>query len=83
MKSRRMRWAGHVACMKMITNAFKMFVGRPEGKRSLRRPGCKWEDNIKRDLRKIVLEDVDWIHLTQNRDQWQAPVKMVMNLQVP
>jgi hypothetical protein len=52
-KSRRMRWAGHVVCMGKMRNVYKILVGRFEGKRALGRPKCKWEDNIKMDLRKI------------------------------
>jgi hypothetical protein len=47
-------------------------VGRPEGRRPLGRPGRRWEDNIKMDLREIEFGDVDWIHLAQDRDRWQA-----------
>jgi hypothetical protein len=58
-------------------------VGRPEGRRPLGRPSCRWEDNIKMDLGEIVFGDVDWIHWAENRDRWQALVNTVMNLQVP
>jgi hypothetical protein len=54
-----------------------------EGRRPLGRPRCRWEDNIKMDLREIGFGDVDWIHLAQDRDRWQALVNMVMNLRVP
>ncbi|KAJ4449304.1 hypothetical protein ANN_00702 [Periplaneta americana] len=47
---RRLRWAGHVAHMDESRNAYRMLVGRPEGKKSLERPKCRWEDNIKMDL---------------------------------
>jgi hypothetical protein len=60
-----------------------ILVGRPEGRRLLGRPGHRWEDNIKMDLREIVCGDVDWIHLAQDRDRWRALVNMVMNLRVP
>jgi hypothetical protein len=50
-KSRRVRWAGYTACMGKIRNAYTIFMGKLEGKRPLRRPGRKWEDNIKMDLR--------------------------------
>jgi hypothetical protein len=56
---------------------------KPEGKRPLRRPGCRWENNIRMDLGEIGCEAVDWIHLTQDRDQWQPLVSTVMNLLVP
>jgi hypothetical protein len=51
MKSRRKRWAGHVAQMGEKRNAYRIWVGKPEGKRPLGRPRCKWMDNIKMDLR--------------------------------
>jgi hypothetical protein len=58
------------------------FVGKSEGKRPLGRPRRRWYDNIRTDLREIGWEGVDWIHLVQDRDQWQAVVNMVMNLRV-
>jgi hypothetical protein len=82
-KSRRMRWTGHVARMGEKTNAYKILVGKPEGKRPLGRPRRRWVDNIKIDLREIGLEGVIWIDVAQDRDQWRALVNMVMNLQVP
>jgi hypothetical protein len=57
-------------------------MGKPEGKRPLGRSRRRWEDGIKMDLRKIGWEDVEWIHLAQNRDRWRAVVSAVMNLQV-
>jgi hypothetical protein len=61
-------------------NAYRILVGKPEGKRSLGRPRSRWVDNIKIDLREIGL---DWIELAQDRDQWRALVNRVMNLRVP
>jgi hypothetical protein len=58
-------------------------VRKPDGKRPLGRPRHRWEDNIRIDLREIGWECVDWMHLTQDMDQWQAVVNTVMNLQVP
>jgi hypothetical protein len=58
-------------------------VGKPEGKTPLGRPTRRWVDNIKTDLREIGWDDMDWIDLAQDRDQWRALVSMVMNLQVP
>jgi hypothetical protein len=75
-KSRRMRWAGHVA--RMEEN--RILVGKPEGKRPLGRPRRRWEDNIRMDLREIGWSGTDWIDLTQDRDQWRAFVNTVMNL---
>jgi hypothetical protein len=82
-KARRMRWAGHVARMGEVRGSYNILVGRPEGRRPLGRPRCRWEDNIKMDLREIRFGDVDWIHLAQDRDRWRAPVNMVMNLRTP
>jgi len=62
---------------------FRDLVGRPEGKRLLRRPRCRWEDNIKIDLRDIGIDGVNWIRLVQDRVQWRAFVKTIMNLRVP
>jgi hypothetical protein len=58
-------------------------VGKPEGKRPLGRPRCRWVDNIKIDLRETGWDGMDWIDLAQDRDQWRALVNMVMNLRVP
>jgi hypothetical protein len=63
-------------------NAYRILVENPEGKRSLGRPRRRWVDNIKIDLREIGWDGVDWIDLAQNRDQWRALVKSVMNLRV-
>jgi hypothetical protein len=81
-KSRRMRWAGHVARMGETRNAYRILVGKPEGKRPLGRPRRRWVENIKMDLREIGWDGVDWIELAQDRDQLRALVKTVMNLQV-
>jgi hypothetical protein len=82
-KSRKMRWAGYVARMREKRNACRILVGKPEGKRSLGRPRCRWMDNIKVDLRGIGWNGMDWIDLAQDRDQWRALVNTVMNLRVP
>jgi hypothetical protein len=82
-KSRRMTWTGHVARMGERRNAYRILVGNPEGKRPLGRPRRRWVDNIKMDLRKIGWNGGDWIDLAQDRDQWRAFVKAVMNLRVP
>jgi hypothetical protein len=83
MKSRRMRWAGHVARMKEKRNVYRLLVGKPEGKRPLGRSRRRWIDNIKMDLLKIGLNVVDWIGLAQDRYRWRAIVNSVMNLRVP
>ncbi|KAJ4441433.1 hypothetical protein ANN_11288 [Periplaneta americana] len=71
-KSRRLRWAGHVARMGESRNAYRVLVGRPEGKIPLGRSRRRWEDNIKMDLREMGYDGRDWINLAQNRDQWWA-----------
>jgi hypothetical protein len=65
------------------TNAYRMLVEKPEGKRPLGKPRRSWADNIKMDLRKIGWDGVDWIDLSQDREHWRALVKTVMNLRVP
>jgi hypothetical protein len=82
-KSRRMRWAGHMAYVGEGRGVYRVLVGRPKGKRPLGRPRHRWEDNIKMDLRVIGIDGVNWIQLAQNRVQWRACVNMVMNLGVP
>ncbi|KAJ4451994.1 hypothetical protein ANN_03478 [Periplaneta americana] len=82
-KSRYLRWAGHVARMGESRNAYRVLVGRPEGKRPLGRPRRRWEDNIKMDLREVRYDDREWINLAQDRDKWRAYVKAAMNLRVP
>jgi hypothetical protein len=82
-KSRRMRWAGHVARMGEKTNMYRLLVGKLEGKRPLGRPRRRWIDNIKMDLLEIGLNVVDWIDLAQDRYRWRALVNSVMNLRVP
>jgi hypothetical protein len=62
---------------------YKVFVGRPEGKRPLGTPRRRWEDNIKLDLREIVIDGANWIQLVQDRVQWRAFVNTIMNLRVP
>jgi hypothetical protein len=80
-KSRRMRWAGHVAHMGEERKVYKVLVGKPEGKRPQGRPRRRWEDGIRMDLREIGLGGVDWIRLSQDRHRW-AVVSAVMNLRV-
>ena len=83
LKSRRMRWAGHVARLEPFRNAYKVLVEKPESKRPLGRPRCRWEDNIKMDLREVGCDPGDWIALAEDRDQWRAYVRVVMKLRVP
>ncbi|KAJ4438799.1 hypothetical protein ANN_14751 [Periplaneta americana] len=82
-KSRRLRWAGHVARMGESRNAYRVLVGRPERKRPLGRPRRRWEDNIKMDLREVGCDDREWINLAQDKDQLRAYVRAAMNLRVP
>ena len=82
-KSRRMRWAGHVARMGGGRGVYRVLVGKPEGNRPLGRPRRRWEGNIRMDLQKVGLGYEDWIGLAQDRDRWRALVSALRNLQVP
>jgi hypothetical protein len=83
-KSRRMRWAGHVAIMGKGRGVYRVLVGGPEGERPLGRPRHRWEDNIKMDLREMGIDVANWIRLAQGRVlQWRAFVNTVTNLRVP
>ena len=82
-KSRRMRWAGHVARMGEGRSVRRVLVGKPEGKRPLGRPRCRWDDKIKMNLQEVGGACGDWLELAQDRDRWRALVSMVMNLRVP
>jgi hypothetical protein len=82
-KSRKMRWAGHVARMGEGRGVYRVLVGRPEGKRPLGRPRRRWEDNIKLDLTEIGINGTNWIQLAQDTVQWRAYVNTIMNLGVP
>jgi hypothetical protein len=62
---------------------YRVFVGKPEGKRPLGRPRCRWENNIKMDLQEVGCGGMDWIELTQDWDRWRALANAVMNLRVP
>jgi hypothetical protein len=76
LKSRRMRWAGHVAHMGEKRNAYRILVGKPEGKRSLGKPRHRWVDDIKMDLRDRKWGGMDWIGLAQDRDQCRTLVNI-------
>jgi hypothetical protein len=82
-KSRRMRWAGHVKRMEEKRNAYRLLVGKPEGKRPLGRPRRRWVYNINMDLGEVGCGDVDWIGLAKDRNRWRAVVNSVLNLGVP
>jgi hypothetical protein len=81
-KSRRMSWAVHVARMGAKRNAYRILVGKPEGKRPLGRPRSRWVKNMKIDLGEIGWGGMDWIDLAQDRDQWRALVNTVMKHRV-
>jgi len=82
-KSRRMRWAGHVARVGERRGVYRVLVGKRESKRPLGRPRHRWEDNIKMDLQAVVCGGMDWIELAEDRDSWRALATAVTNLQVP
>ena len=78
-KSRRMRWTGHVARM----GEERVLVGKPEGRRPLGRPRRRWVDNIRMDFQEVGCGYMDWIGLAQDRNRWRTLVSAVMNLRVP
>ena len=82
-KSRRMRWAGHVARMGEERRVYRFLVGKPEGKRPLGRPRRRWVDNIRTSRQEVGCGYMDWIGLAQDRDRWRTLVSAVMNLRVP
>jgi hypothetical protein len=82
-KSRRMRWAGHVPRIGEGRGVYRVLFWRPERKRLLGRPRPSWEDNIKMDLREIWIDGANWIRLAQDGAEWRAFVRTAMNLQVP
>jgi len=82
-KSRRMRWAGHVVRMREDRGVHRVLVGKPEGKRPLERPRRRWEDNIKMDLQEVGGGRGDWMELAQDRDRWRALVGTLKNFRVP
>jgi len=69
-KSRKMRWAGHVARMGEERDVYRFLVGKPDGKRPLGRPRCRWEDNVKMDFQEVGCGGMDCIELAQDRDRW-------------
>ena len=81
-KSRRMRWAGHVAGMGEDIGVQRVLVGKPEVKRPLGRSRRRWEDNIKMDLQEVGGGRGDWMELAQDRDRWRALVDMVRDFRV-
>jgi len=77
------RWAGHVAHMGEARGAYRVLMGKPEGKRPLGRPRHRWKDNIRMDLQEVGCGCMDWIGLAQDRGGWRWLVSALMNLQVP
>ena len=82
-KSRRMRWVGHVARMGEERGVYRVLVGKPEGRRLLGRPRSRWVDNIRTDLKEVGCGYLDCIGLAQDTDRWRTLVSAVMNLRVP
>jgi hypothetical protein len=82
-KSRRMRWAGHVVSKEEGRVVYRVLVGKPEGMRPMGRSRRRWEDNIEVDLQEVGGGGMDWIDLAQDRDRWWALVNAVINLLVP
>ena len=82
-KSRKMRWAGHVVRMGEERGVYRVLVGKPEGRRPLGRPRRRWVDNIRMDLQEVGCVYVDRIGLAQDRDRWRTLVSATMNLRVP
>ena len=81
--SRRKRWAGHVARMGEERGAYRVLVGKQEGRRSVGRLRRRWVDNIRMDPEEVGCGYMDWIGLAQDRDRWRRRVSAVMNLWVP
>jgi len=82
-KSRRMRWAGHVARMGGEREVYRILVGKPEGRRPLGRPRHSWVENIRTDLQEVGCGYMDWIGLAQDRDRWRTLVSAVINVRFP
>jgi hypothetical protein len=81
-KSRRMRWTGHVARMGEERGVYRLLVGKPEVKRLMGRPRLRWVDNIRMDLQEVGCGYVDWIGLAQDRDRWRTLLSAVLNLRI-
>ena len=82
-KSKKLRWAGHVARMEESRIAFKILTGKPIGKRPLGRPRRRWEDNIRMDLEVIGIDAGNWVDSAQDRNYWRALVNAALNFRVP
>ena len=83
MKSRRLRWACHVVRKEEDRSVFKILTGTPIGKRHLGRSRCRWEKNIRMDLKEIDINKRNWVDLTQNKDYWRVLVNAALNLRIP
>jgi len=81
-KSRRVRWAGHVARMGESKGLYRVLVGKYEGKSPLENPRHRWEDNIKIYLQEVGCKGMDWIDVAQDRNRWRALMNAAMNLRV-
>jgi len=77
-----MRWSRPITRIGKRRGVYRVLVRKPEGKRPLGRPRCRWEDNIKIDLQEVIFCGMDWIDLAQDRDKWWALVKAVMTFRV-
>ena len=82
-KSRRLRWARHVATMEEGRSTFKILTGKPTGKRPWGRPRLGWEDNIRMDLEEIDMNAGNWVNSAQDRNYWRALVNAALNLHIP
>jgi len=82
-RSRRMRWVGHVVHMEEMRSSYKILGGRPEGKRPIGRPRHRWEDNIEMNLWERLYKFMNKTELVQDRVKWQASVSIVMDIRVP
>ena len=82
-KSRRLKWADHVARMEEGRSAFKSLTGKPTGKRPLGRPRRRWEDNIRMELEEMGISAGNWVDSAQEMDYWRALVNSALNLRVP
>ena len=82
-KAGRLTWAGHVARMEEGRSAFKILTGTPAGKRPIGRPMCRWEDNIRMDIKEVGISTRNWVDSAQDKDYWRALVNAALNLRVP
>ena len=82
-KSKRIRWTGHVALTGDRRGVYRVLVGKLDGKRPVGRPRLRWDDNTKMDLQEVGCGRVDWIELAQDMERWRALVNALMNLRVP